>query len=149
MFHNPDAVSPRSHLADMFKDGTVDLVTGETLIYKGGKENLAGAQSLQDKNSADNPLLTKGQSTSAVPTNHAPMHSLACDWHVNDVSILYWTRSTRGRVLKPGPGDRVWVGETGGAGAELGRCPGGSLEKGRPWRLRGGNGGCGGARARL
>lgn len=50
MFHNLDAVSSWPHLADRFKDGTGDLVTGETLIYKGGKENnLAGAQLLQDK----------------------------------------------------------------------------------------------------
>lgn len=51
MFHNLDAASPWSHPADRFKDGTEeDKVTGETHIYKGGKEkNLAGAQTLQDK----------------------------------------------------------------------------------------------------
>jgi hypothetical protein len=117
MFHNLDAVSPWPHLADRFKDGTGDLVTGETLIYKGGKENnLAGAQLLQDKKKPNTLLLTKGQSSCTVPTNHAPMHSLACDLHVNDVSILYWARSTRGRVRKPEPGDRVWAGKRAGPG---------------------------------
>lgn len=51
MFHNLDAASPWPHPADRFKDGTEgDLVTGETHVYKGGKENtLAGVESLQNK----------------------------------------------------------------------------------------------------
>lgn len=94
------------------------MVTGETLLYKEGKENnLAGAQTLQDKKTQPTTtLLTKGLSTSTVATNHAPVQSLACGLHVNDVSILYWARSTRYRDAEARAWKQGLGGEMGGVG---------------------------------